>query len=119
MSGEKGDRDWSGCPPDAIPEKVRKILLHVRKEVKGPLTIKIRQDGIRRASTPSRSLRLLRIAASTGHPSSQNEGPGVLRSGGLGLIAALKKAITVRLSGTEMSLLRSREKMLEETGCDG
>jgi tRNA-dihydrouridine synthase B len=104
-----------------FPEKVKKILLNVRREVKGALTIKIRagwdQERIN-AVEISKIAEDCGVDAVTLHPRTRVQ--GFAGQADWGLIGALKKAITVPVIGNgDVTSPALAKKMLLETGCDG
>jgi len=122
-----------GCPAKQVvktgagadlmrfPEKVRGILIEVRKRVKCPLTVKIRSGWDRQHLN---AVEISKIAEDSGidaifiHPRTRDQ--GFCGRADWNVIAQLKKAVCIPVVGngdvTTPSLAR---KMLEETGCDG
>ncbi|MGZ3612385.1 MAG: tRNA dihydrouridine synthase DusB [Thermodesulfobacteriota bacterium] len=104
-----------------FPEKVRGILIEVRKRVKCPLTVKIRSGWDRQHIN---AVEISKIAEESGidaifiHPRTRDQ--GFCGRADWNVIAQLKKAVCIPVVGngdvTTPSLAR---KMLEETGCDG
>ena len=132
MGGDAIDINM-GCPAKQVvktgagadlmrfPEKVRGILIEVRKRVKSPLTIKIRSGWDRQSMS---AVEISRIAEDSGidaifiHPRTKDQ--GFSGQADWNVIGEVKKAVRILVVGngdvTTPSLAR---KMLEETGCDG
>ena len=122
-----------GCPAKQVvktgagadlmrfPEKVKGILIEVRKRVKTPLTIKIRSGW---DSQHINAVEISRIAEDSGmdaifiHPRTKDQ--GFSGRADWNVIGDVKNAVCIPVVGngdvTTPSLAR---KMLEETGCDG
>ncbi len=122
-----------GCPAKQVvktgagadlmrfPEKVKGILIEVRKRVKSPLTIKIRSGWDRQHIN---AVEISRIAEDSGvdaifiHPRTKDQ--GFSGRADWNVIGEVKEAVRLPVVGngdvTTPSLAR---KMLEETGCDG
>jgi tRNA-dihydrouridine synthase B len=104
-----------------FPEKVKEILTMVRREVKGPLTIKIRSGW---DSKHINAVEISKIAEDCGidaisiHPRTKDQ--GFRGRADWKLIGEVKKAVRIPVVGngdvTQPSLAK---EMLEETGCDG
>ena len=122
-----------GCPAKKVigtgagvllmrfPEKARKILLHVRKEVKGPLTIKIRAGWDKENIN---AVEISKIAEDCGvdgvtlHPRTKVQ--GFSGRADWSLIGALKKAISIPVIGNgDVTTPALAKQMRKETGCDG
>ncbi len=122
-----------GCPAPQVtgvgagvdlmrsPERVKQILLEVRRRVKGPLTIKIRSGWDRNrvnAVEVSRIAQDLGVDAIILHPRTGTQ--GFRGKADWGLIGEVKRSVDIPVIGngnvTTPSLAR---KMMEETGCDG
>ena len=122
-----------GCPAKKVigtgagvdlmrfPEKVKKILMHVRREVKGPLTIKIRAGWDKEkinAVEISKIAEDCGVDAITIHPRTKIQ--GFAGRADWNMIGALKKAITIPVIGNgDVTTPALAKRMLEETGCDG
>ncbi len=122
-----------GCPAKQVvktgagvhlmrfPERVKEILIEVRRRVKTPLTIKIRSGW---DNQHINAVEISRIAEDSGmdaifiHPRTKDQGFG--GQADWNVIGEVKKAVRIPVVGngdvTTPSLAR---KMLEETGCDG
>ena len=122
-----------GCPAKQVvktgagadlmrfPEKVKGILIEVRKRVKTPLTIKIRSGW---DSQHINAVEISRIAEDSGmdaifiHPRTKDQ--GFSGRADWNVIGDVKNAVCIPVVGngdvTTPSLAR---KMFEETGCDG
>jgi tRNA-dihydrouridine synthase B len=104
-----------------FPEKVKEILTMVRREVKSPLTIKIRSGW---DSKHINAVEISKIAEDCGidaisiHPRTKDQ--GFRGRADWNLIGEVKKAVRIPVVGngdvTQPSLAK---EMLEETGCDG
>jgi tRNA-dihydrouridine synthase B len=104
-----------------FPEKVKEILTMVRREVKTPLTIKIRSGW---DSKHINAVEISKIAEDCGidaisiHPRTKDQ--GFRGRADWKLIGEVKKAVRIPVVGngdvTQPSLAK---EMLEETGCDG
>jgi nifR3 family TIM-barrel protein len=104
-----------------FPEKVKEILTMVRREVKSPLTIKIRSGW---DSKHINAVEISKIAEDCGidaisiHPRTKDQ--GFRGRADWKLIGEVKKAVRIPVVGngdvTQPSLAK---EMLEETGCDG
>jgi len=122
-----------GCPAKQVvetgagvdlmrfPEKVKGILKTVRREVKGPLTIKIRSgwDG-----EHINAVEISKIAEDCGadavsiHPRTKVQ--GFRGRADWDLIGEVKKTIGIPVFGNgDVTTPLLAKKMLEETGCDG
>ncbi len=122
-----------GCPAKQVveagagahlmrfPEKVKGILKTVRKEVKGPLTIKIRSgwDG-----EHINAVEISKIAEDCGadavsiHPRTKVQ--GFHGRADWGLIGEVKKSISIPVFGNgDVTTPLLAKKMVAETGCDG
>jgi len=113
----------SGAGADLMrfPEKVKRILTKVRKEVKGPLTIKIRSgwDG-----EQINAVEISKIAEDCGvdaiilHPRTKVQ--GFRGRADWNLIGEAKKAVHIPVIGNgDVTTPFLAKRMLEETGCDG
>ncbi len=122
-----------GCPAKQVvktgagadlmrfPEKVKEILIGVRKRVKNPLTVKIRSGWDHRHIN---AVEISKIAEESGidaifvHPRTRDQ--GFRGAADWKLIGQVKKAVRIPVIGngdvTTPSLAR---KMSQETGCDG
>ncbi len=122
-----------GCPASQVigigggidlmrfPEKVRRILVEVRKGVRGPLTIKIRSGW---DAEHINAVEISKIAEDCGvdaisvHPRTKVQG----FHGGAdwNLIREVKKAVPIPVIGNgDVTTPFLAKKMIEETGCDG
>lgn len=122
-----------GCPAKQVveagagvdlmcfPEKVKEILVEVRKKVKCPLTIKIRSgwDG-----EHINAVEISKIAEDCGtnaisiHPRTKVQ--GFHGRADWNLIGKVKRAIRIPIVGNgDVTTPLLAKKMLEETGCDG
>ena len=122
-----------GCPARQVVEagagvdlmrfhgKVKKILTRVRRQLKNPLTIKIRsgwdQENIN-------AVQISKIAEDCGvdaisiHPRTKVQ--GFRGQANWNLIGEVKKAITIPVIGNgDVTAQFLAKRMLEETGCDG
>jgi tRNA-dihydrouridine synthase B len=122
-----------GCPADQVieagagvdlmrfPEKVKEILIKVRKRVKCPLTIKIRSGWDKENIT---AIEISKIAESCGvdaisiHPRTKIQ--GFRGRADWSLIGHMKRTIRIPVIGNgDVTTPFLAKKMLEETGCDG
>jgi tRNA-dihydrouridine synthase B len=122
-----------GCPAKQVvktgagadlmrfPEKVKEILIEVRKRVKSPLTIKIRSGWDRQHIN---AVEISRIAVDSGidaifvHPRTKDQ--GFCGGADWDLIGKVKKAVRIPVVGNgDVTTPLLARKMLEETGCDG
>jgi nifR3 family TIM-barrel protein len=122
-----------GCPAKQVveagagvdlmrfPEKVKEILTRVRREVKGPLTIKIRSGW---DWEHVNAVEISRIAEDCGvnaisiHPRTKAQGFGGRAD--WDLIGKVKSAIRIPVIGSgDITAPFLAKKMFEETGCDG
>ena len=122
-----------GCPAKQVvktgagadlmrfPEKVKGILIEVRRRVKCPLTIKIRSgwDG-----QHINAVEISRIAEGSGIDAifihSRTRDQGFSGCADWDLIAKVKKAVRIPVVGNgDVATPSLARKMLEETGCDG
>jgi tRNA-dihydrouridine synthase B len=122
-----------GCPARQIvmtgagadlmrfPEKVKGILIKVRKKVKNPLTIKIRSgwDG-----KHINAVEISKIAEDCGvdaislHPRTKEQ--GFRGRADWDLIGEVKKTVRIPVFGNgDVNTLSMAKKMFEETACDG
>ncbi len=104
-----------------FPEKVKKILTKMRREVKSPLTIKIRSgwDGER-----INAVEISKIAEDCGVDAisihSRTKVQGFRGLADWNLIGELKKAVRIPVVGNgDVTTPSLAKKMLEKTGCDG
>ncbi len=122
-----------GCPAKQVtktgagadlmrfPEKVRRILIEVRKKVKSPLTVKIRSGWDRRHIN---AVEISRIAEESGidaifiHPRTRDQ--GFRGEADWELIGKVKDAVRIPVVGNgDVTTPLLAGKMLQETGCDG
>jgi tRNA-dihydrouridine synthase B len=122
-----------GCPADQVieggagvdlmrfPEKVKEILIKVRRKVKGPLTIKIRSGWDKENIN---AIEISMIAESCGvdaisiHPRTKVQ--GFRGRADWSLIGQVKRTIRIPVIGNgDVTTPFLAKKMLEETGCDG
>ena len=122
-----------GCPAKKVigagagvdlmrfPEKVKKILMHVRRAITTPLTIKIRAGWDKERIN---AVEIAKIAEDCGvdaitiHPRTKIQ--GFAGRADWSVIGALKKAITIPVIGNgDVTTPALAKRMLEETGCDG
>jgi tRNA-dihydrouridine synthase B len=122
-----------GCPAKQVvktgagadlmqfPQKVKDILIEVRKRVEGPVTIKIRSgwDG-----EHVNAVEISKIAEGCGidaisiHPRTRIQ--GFRGRADWSLIKTVKRAVHIPVIGNgDVTAPRLAKKMLEETGCDG
>lgn len=132
-SGADGVDINMGCPAPQVvkvgagvdlmrfPEKVKRILTKVRREVKIPLTIKIRAGW---DEEHINACEISKIAEDCGVDAisihSRTKSQGFKGKADWGLISKIKQAISIPVIGNgdvKTSLLA--EKMMKETGCDG
>jgi tRNA-dihydrouridine synthase B len=122
-----------GCPAKQVvmtgagadlmrfPEKVKGILMKVRKKVKKPFTIKIRSgwDGKHiNALEISKMAEDCGIDAISLHPRTREQGFGGRAD--WNLIGEVKKAVRIPVVGNgDVTTPSYAKKMFEETGCDG
>jgi tRNA-dihydrouridine synthase B len=122
-----------GCPAKQVvmtgagadlmrfPEKVKGILIKVRKKVKKPVTIKIRSgwDGKHiNAVEISKIAEDYGIDAISLHPRTREQGFGGWAD--WKLIGAVKKAVRIPVVGNgDVTTSSYVKRMFEETGCDG
>jgi len=122
-----------GCPVDQVvktgagvdlmrfPEKVRRILTEVRKEVRCPITIKIRSGWDMKHIN---AVEISKIAEDCGIDAiSVHPRTGVQRFHGRAdwsVIAEVKRAVRIPVIGNgDVTTPVLAKKMVEETGCDG
>ena len=122
-----------GCPAKKVigtgagvdlmrfPEKVKKILMHVRRAITTPLTIKIRAGWDKERIN---AVEIAQIAEDCGvdaitiHPRTKIQ--GFAGRADWNVIGALKKAITIPVIGNgDVTTPALAKRMMEETGCDG
>ena len=122
-----------GCPAKQIvmtgagadlmrfPDKVRSILLKVRKKIKTPLTIKIRSGWDEKHIN---ALEISKIAEDCGidaisiHPRTREQ--GFRGQADWNLIGEVKKTVRIPVIGNgDVTMPSFIKKMFEETGCDG
>ncbi|MEI9475620.1 MAG: tRNA dihydrouridine synthase DusB [Deltaproteobacteria bacterium] len=122
-----------GCPAKKVigtgagvdlmrfPEKVEKILMHVRRAVTAPLTIKIRAGWDKERIN---AVEIAKIAEDCGvdaitiHPRTKIQ--GFAGRADWTVIGALKKAVTIPVIGNgDVTTPALAKRMMEETGCDG
>jgi len=122
-----------GCPAKQVvktgagadlmrfPEKVKEILVAMRKKVSCPLTIKIRSGWDEKQINAVEISRLAEncgVDAITIHPRTKDQ--AFHGRADWNVIAAVKKAVRVPLVGNgDANTPILIEKMFEETGCDG
>ena len=104
-----------------FPEKVKAILIEVRKRVKIPLTIKIRSGWDRENINAAE---ISKIAEGSGidaiiiHPRTKDQ--GFSGQSDWEVIGQVKKAVCIPVVGNgDVTTPSLAGKMLEETGCDG
>ncbi len=104
-----------------FPEKVKEILTMVRREVKSPLTIKIRSGW---DSKHINAVEISKIAEDCGidaisiHPRTKDQ--GFRGQADWNLIGEVKKAVRIPVIGNgDVVTPLLAKKMFEETGCDG
>ena len=122
-----------GCPAKKVlgtgagvdlmrfPEKVKKILVYVRRAITAPLTIKIRAGWDKERIN---AVEIAQIAEDCGvdaitiHPRTKVQ--GFAGRADWSVIGALKKAVTIPVIGNgDVTTPALAKQMLEETGCDG
>ena len=122
-----------GCPAKKVvvtgagvdlmrfPEKVEKILKRVRRELKGPLTVKIRAGWNKERIN---AIEISKIAEDCGvdavtiHPRTKVQ--GYSGRADWRLIAEVKKTLAIPVIGNgDVTTPVLAKRMLEETGCDG
>ena len=122
-----------GCPATQVietgagvdlmrfPEKVKKILVRVRKEVKKALTIKIRSGWDREHMN---AVEISKMAGDCGvdaifvHPRTQVQ--GFRGQADWNLIREVKRAVNIPVVGNgDVTTPSLAKRMVEETGCDG
>jgi nifR3 family TIM-barrel protein len=132
MGGDAIDINM-GCPAKQVvktgagadlmrfPEKVKEILIEMRKRVKRPVTIKIRSGWDRQNIN---AVEISRIAGDSGidaifiHPRTRDQ--GFSGCADWELIGKVKKAVHIPVVGNgDVTTPLLAKKMLEETGCDG
>lgn len=122
-----------GCPAESVveagagvdlmrfPMKVKKILTRVRKEVKIPLTIKIRSGWDKEhinAVEISKIAEDFNVDAISIHPRTKVQ--GFRGQADWSLIGEVKRTIHIPVIGNgDVTTPYLAKKMLEETGCDG
>jgi tRNA-dihydrouridine synthase B len=113
----------TGAGADLIrfPEKVERILSEVRKQVKGPFTIKIRsgwdEEHIN-AVEVSKMAEGCGVDAISIHPRTRDQ--GFRGRADWNLIGEVKRAVHIPVIGNgDVTTPFLGKKMLEETGCDG